>query len=73
VVQTRVFGHFSGQKGACRDTTKRCGDTKDRCASRRGEAEECSDRRRHEDARADRELLDGRESAPLTDASSVLG
>jgi hypothetical protein len=30
VVQTRVFGQFSGQKRADRDTTKRRGDTKNR-------------------------------------------
>jgi hypothetical protein len=30
MVQTRVFGQFSGQKRADGDTTKRSGDTKDR-------------------------------------------
>src|SRR5438093_12116009 len=73
VIETRIFGQFSGQKRADRDTTKRRGDTKDRCAGRRGESEKSRDHRRDEDAHGNRELLDGWERALRCDASSVLG
>jgi hypothetical protein len=73
VVQARVFGQFSGQIGAERDTTKRRGDTKDRRGRQDGETKNGRDRRRHEDTHDDRALLDGWERTSLSDRSSVLG
>jgi hypothetical protein len=68
VEKTAIFGHFSGQEGTEGDTTKRRGDTKDRCGRRGGETKNGCDRRRHEDANGDRDLIDWRESALLCDA-----
>jgi hypothetical protein len=68
VVKTAIFGQFSGQERAERDTTKRCADTKDRCGRRCGETKNGRDRGRHKYAGGNRDLIDGRESALLCDA-----
>jgi hypothetical protein len=66
--KSATFGPFSGHKRAEADTTKRRGDTKDRCSGRGGETKNGRDRHRHEDANGDRDLIDGWESALLCDA-----
>jgi hypothetical protein len=71
--EARVFGQFSGQVATGRDTTKRRGDTKDRCARGRPKTEDRSDRYGDQDARDHGGLLDRWESATLTDAVSVQG
>jgi hypothetical protein len=68
VVKARIFGQFSCQKRANGDTTKRRGDTKDRCRGRGSETNKGCDRGRGEDADDDRDLVDGRESTLLCDA-----
>jgi hypothetical protein len=68
VEKSATFGPFSGHKGAEADTTKRRGDTKDRCSGRGGETKNGRDRHRHEDANGDRDLIDGWENALLCDA-----
>jgi hypothetical protein len=67
VVETRIFGQFSGQIPAQSDTRKRRGDTKDRCGRKaRGTEKKCDgDGRGH--ARGDRDLIDGRKRTPLSD------
>src|SRR5437667_64232 len=57
VVKTPVFGQFSGQNRAKADTTKRRGDTKDRCGGRGGETKNGCDGGRHENAGGDRDLI----------------
>jgi hypothetical protein len=71
VVETRVFGQFSGQIGPQRDTTKRRGDTKDRCVHGGDETKNECDRNGRENTDDDRDLIDGRECALLCDALSV--
>jgi hypothetical protein len=61
VEKTPIFGHFSGDDRAEGDTTKRRGDTKDRCARGSSETKNGRDRDRHENAHGDRELIDGGE------------
>jgi hypothetical protein len=68
VVKTPIFGHFSGQERAKGDTTKRRGDTKDRCGGGRRETEKGCDRRGDENTRGDRDLIDGWKSTLLCDA-----
>jgi hypothetical protein len=68
VVKTAIFGQFPGQQRAEGDTTKRRGDTKDRCTGRGRQMEKGRDRGRHENADGDRDLVDGRKSALLCDA-----
>ncbi len=52
-----IFGHFSGYERAKSDTTKRRGDTKDRCGRRGGETKNGCDRNRDKDTRRDRDLV----------------
>jgi hypothetical protein len=58
VVQTPIFGQFSGHKRADGDTTKRCGDTKDRRGRLGAETKNGRDRRRDEHTHSDGELMD---------------
>jgi hypothetical protein len=71
VVKTAVFGQFSGQERAERDTTKGRGDTKDRCGGDGRQTEKGRDRGRYENAGGDRDLIDGRKSTLPCDAVSV--
>jgi hypothetical protein len=68
VVKTRIFSQFSGQKCADGDTTKRRGDTKDRCGGQDSETKNGCDRGRGDDANDYRDLVDRRESTLLCDA-----
>ena len=63
MVQTRVFGQFSGQKRAEGDTTKRSGDTKDRCTRTGSETEDERAADGREEANDDRGPIDRRERA----------
>ncbi len=58
MVQTRVFGQFSGQKRADADTTKRSGDTKNRGIRPHPETEDESAADRREEAVSDRPPID---------------
>jgi len=69
VEQTSIFGHFCGQNRTEGDTTKRRGDTKDRCSGRGGETKNGRNGGRHENAGGDRDLIDGWKSALLCDAT----
>jgi hypothetical protein len=69
VVQSRIFGQFSGQIRAGGDTTKGRGDTKDRCGGGARDTEDERNRHGGDDARGDSELIDGRRSASLGDVS----
>jgi hypothetical protein len=71
VEKAPIFGHFCGQERAAADTTKGRDDTKNRCGGRRGDTKNGCDRHRHEEADGDRDLIDGRESALLSDGWSV--
>src|SRR2546428_12260147 len=71
VVKPPVFGQFSGQNRAKGDTTKRRGDTKDRCGWRGGETKNGGDRGRQENAGGDRDLIHGRERPLPCDATRV--
>ena len=62
-----IFGHFSGDERAQGDTTKRRGDTKDRCARSDRQTENGRDRGRREYAGADRDLIEGWKSTLLCD------
>jgi hypothetical protein len=68
VVKARIFGHFSGYERPEGDTTKRRGDTKDRCGGLGSETKNGCDRGRCEHAHDDRDLVDGGESTLLCDA-----
>jgi hypothetical protein len=68
VVKAPIFGHFCSQIRAEGDTTKRRGDTKDRCGRPDGETKNECDHRRHDNADDDRDLIDGRKSTLLCDA-----
>jgi hypothetical protein len=61
VKKTPIFGQFSGQVGAERDTTKRRGDTKDRCGGGRRQTQESRNDRGRDETRGDRDLVDGRD------------
>jgi hypothetical protein len=63
VVQTRGFGHFSGQKPADADTTKWRSDTKHRCGRGHGGAQADRYENRREKTRDDREWTQGRNVA----------
>jgi hypothetical protein len=68
VVKTPIFGHFSGENRAEADTTKRRGDTKDRCGGQGAETKNGCDRSRHENAAGDRDPISGGKSTLLCDA-----
>ena len=59
MVQARIFGQFSGQKRADRDTTKRSGDTKDRRTRPYPETEDERTSDGREEAEGDRVPIDG--------------
>jgi len=58
VVETRIFGQFSGQKCANGDTTKRSGDTKDRRTRAGSETEDERAADGREEANGDRGPID---------------
>jgi hypothetical protein len=68
VVKTPIFGHFCCQKRAEGDTTKRRGDTKDRCGGSGGETKNGRDRGGRDDADDDRDLIDKWKRTLLSDA-----
>jgi hypothetical protein len=68
VVNTRIFGHFSGDEPAECDTTKRRGDTKDRCGRPGRKAENRRDQSRDNYAHGNGDLVHRRKSTLLCDA-----